>query len=94
MQFHFPTGLEEPGEFFARVQSITVETYSYHPRTNRRKLRKFIQSAWGVKPQYVKLFLKEMGFWTPGQLGESADVRHKLYAEALKWQQQQLSQTN
>ncbi|QMP18278.1 hypothetical protein phiV141_21 [Vibrio phage phiV141] len=91
MQFHFPTGLEEEGKHFTKVQSITVETYSYHPRTNRRKLRKFIQDAWGVKPQFVKLFLKEMGFWTPEQLGESAEARQKLYAEALKWQQSQTS---
>lgn len=91
MQFHFPTGLEEEGKHFTRVQAITVETYSYHPRTNKRKLRKFIQTAWGIKPQYVKFFLKAMGFWTPEQLGESAEVRQQLYKEALKWQQSQTS---
>ena len=84
MQFHFPTGLVEEGKHFDRVQAITVETWSYHPRTNKRKLRKFIQQAWGVKPQFVKYFLKQMGFWTADQLGEPAEVRHKLYKEALK----------
>lgn len=93
MQFHFPTGLVEPGKHFDRVQAITVETHSYVARTNKRKLRKFIQSSWGVKTQYVKYFLKAMDFWTPERLGVPAAERQKIYKEALKWQSQQESKS-
>lgn len=91
MLFYFPTGQEEKGKHFDRVQAITVETHSLVPRTNKRKLRLFLQSAWGVKPQFVKYFLKEMGFWEPERLGCTPEERQKLYKEAYAWQ---LSQTN
>lgn len=87
MMFYFPTGLEEQGKHLDRVQVISVETNSLVPRTNRRKLRKFLQDAWGVKPQFIKYFLKAQGFWDTERLGEPPEVRHKLYAEAEKeWQ--------
>lgn len=86
MQFHFPTGLVEEGKHFDRVQAITVETYSFVPRTNKRKLRKFLVDAWGVKPSWVKFFLKQQGFWSPERLGEPAEVRQAIYKEAMKWQ--------
>jgi len=89
MQFHFPTGQVEKGKHLDRVQAIVVNTYSFHPRTNKRKLRKFLMDAWGVKPQFIKYFLKTMGFWSPEQLGEPPEVRHKIYKEALEWQSKQ-----
>lgn len=90
MQFHFPTGLEEKGAAMDKVQVICVETYSYVPRTNRRKLRKFLMTAWGVKPCYTKYFLKAMGFWSTERLGEPPAVRQEMYKQALAWQNEEL----
>lgn len=90
MLFYFRTGAEEQLEQITKVGAIAVETYSYHPRTNKRKLRKFLSTAWGIKPQYIKQTLKLMHFWTPEELGEPVAVRHALYKEALEWQSNEL----
>lgn len=89
MLFYFPTGVEEQGKHLDRVQVIAVETHSLVPRTNRRKLRKFLKTAWGVKPQYIKFFLKKQNFWSVERLGLSPNERQQLYKEALQWQLKQ-----
>ena len=87
MQFGFRTGNEEAGDHFTKVETIVVDTGSIHPRTNKRKLRKFFKSAWGIKSQYIKYFFKTQGLWDMERLGVTCPkTRHRLYEEALKWQ--------
>lgn len=87
MEFGFKTGYEEPGKHFTKVEVIRVDTGSIHPRTNKRKLRKFFQSAWGIKTQYLKMFFKQQGLWDMERLGVACPkARHRLYKEALEWQ--------
>ncbi|CAM0008746.1 hypothetical protein VPHK436_0037 [Vibrio phage K436] len=94
MEFHFQIDEVEAveGEKITRVPTIRIETYSFHPRTNKRKLRKFLASAWGIKPQYIKYVLKTMGFWEPERLGVVDPLeRQAIYKEALAWQERELN---
>lgn len=88
MEFIFKTGNESAfGKTLTSVECIRCETNSLHPRTNRRKLRKFAVDVLGIKPHYVKMFLKDyMGLWTPERLGVACPLeRMQIREEEAKW---------
>lgn len=81
MLFRIPTGREQyvGGELKATaVEFLQLDTGSAVARTNRRKLRRYLTQVEGIKPQWVKYVMKELGFWDKDVLGIPPEERAKL----------------
>ncbi len=86
MLFYIKTGNDKladksKGESLDKIGVDSIETYSLHPRTNRRKIRCILIKRYGVRPHMVKWAMQQLGWWQPQQLGITCAVERRLRFE-------------